>query len=473
MTDHEPFNGEVLMLDVEQIKEDLKILKVSSKMSRTILFALQTASKYDKNKVTYVSFVVSLQKCKLRKFEDVVKIEKFILDRCYQEKNMRIWPPPLFISTIVSLQTIFFVAHGLYLNFTQSVQFSEFISLLDIIPESYHVKNPIYNILYDDPQKMHQLWRYFATVLINTDIPRFLQSVFVELTIGLPLEKEYGSCRVALIYFAGQLSGIFYTTILEDKSYKPDAIPAAYALTSTQLILFLVKWHSKFLLKLRKTIVWFHVVCEGAVILFGRLVYNNHISFLEGIVDKIKRTNAKERLLENLSSKVTTQNHIPKTFKLKDFGIDDIRRFCVPLDYYENSSHTLKLTGALTGILLGLAIFDNKRNSSLKVKQVKILLGFLYIVVLGFSIMWISRAHDSGITADIPINKFENTDGDTSSLVTFLKKEFSVSQDEANIMAVILQLERKFGETLKPSDIIYIKLRTLDWLSYDLEINDN
>ena len=90
MTDHEPFNGEVLMLDVEQIKEDLKILKVSSKMSRTILFALQTASKYDKNKVTYVSFVVSLQKCKLRKFEDVVKIEKFILDRCYQEKNMRI-----------------------------------------------------------------------------------------------------------------------------------------------------------------------------------------------------------------------------------------------------------------------------------------------------------------------------------------------------------------------------------------------
>ena len=473
MTDHETCNGEVLMLDVEQIKDDLQILKVSSKISRTILFALQTASKYDKSKVTYVSFVVSLQKCKLRKFEDVVKIEKFILDRCYQEKNMRIWPPPLFISTIVFLQTIFFIVHALYLNFTQSLEFSEFISFWDSIPESYHVKNPIYNILYDDPKKMHQLWRYFTTVLIHTDIPRLLQCVFVELTLGLPLEKEYGSSRVAMIYFAGQLSGTFYTAIFEDKSYQPDSIPAVYALISTQLILFLVKWHSKFLLKLRKTIVWFHVVCEGVVILFGRLMYNYHISLLERIVHKIKRTNAQERLLENLSSKVTTQNQIPKTFKLKDFGIDDISRFFYPLDFYENSSHTLKLTGALTGILLGLAIFDNKRNSSLKVKHVKILLGFLYTVVLGFSIMWISRAHDSGTTADIPSNQFENTGSDTSSLVTFLKKEFSVSQDEASLMAVILKLERTFGETLKPSDIIYIKLRTLDWLSYELEINDN
>ena len=98
---------------------------------------------------------------------------------------------------------------------------------------------------------MHQIWRYLTAVLINTDIPRLLQCVFVELTLGLPLEKEYGSCRVALIYFAGQLSGTFYTTIFEGKSYQPDAIPAIYALSSTQFILFLVKWHSKFLLKLR------------------------------------------------------------------------------------------------------------------------------------------------------------------------------------------------------------------------------
>ena len=89
------------------------------------------------------------------------------------------------------------------------------------------------------------------------------------------------------------------------------------------------------------------------------------------------------------------------------------------------------------------------------------------------SLQIFSRAHDSGTTADIPSNQFENTDSDTSSLVTFLKKEFSVSQDEASLMAVILKLERTFGETLKPSDIIYIKLRTLDWLSYELEINDN
>ena len=152
----------------------------------------------------------------------------------------------MFISTIVSVQTFFFIIHALHLSLTQEVPFADCIWSWDKIPESYHVKNLLYSILYDDPQKMYQVWRYITTAFIHTDIIRLSQCVFVEISIGFPLELEYGAFRVAMIYFAGQLSGSLYSKIFDEKLYEPDAIPAVYALISTQLILLFMKWHSNF-----------------------------------------------------------------------------------------------------------------------------------------------------------------------------------------------------------------------------------
>lgn len=152
---------------------------------------------------------------------------------------------------------------------------------------------------------------------------------------------------------------------------------------------------------------------------------------------------------------------------LKDVGFNDPNNLICYLDIYESSSHTLKMTGILTGILLGLAIFDNKRNSSLKLKQLKIFLLFLYIIVLGFSIMWISREEDFGKRIETSDIEMKESGMENKSLVTFLQNDLFVSSEDADILAFILQLERKFESDLKPSDMLYIKLKTLGLISYE------
>ena len=80
--------------------------------------------------------------------------------------------------------------------------------------------------------------------------------------------------------------------------------------------------------------------------------------------------------------------------------------------------------------------------------------------------MWISRAQDSWQTLHIQNTNAENTIMDNNPLVRYLQTDFSISQDDANTLAALLQLERSFGEKLKNSDILYIKLKTLGFISY-------
>ena len=317
------------------------------------------------------------------------------------------------------------------------------------------------------PQKVYQVWRYFTTAFIHTDIIRLLQCISVEILIGLPLEEEYGSFRVVMIYFAGQLSGCLYTKIFDETLYEPDALPACYALISTQLKLLLVKWHSNFLLNARKWIVRVHVLAETIGLILAKLLYYHQISQCENIIKNFQEMNENEKTISEKHATILKQNYTPKIYTLKDFGIDDVDKLLNFIELYENSSHTLRMTGAMTGILLGLAIFDNKRNSSLKVKHLKIFLGFLYVILLGFSVMWISRLQDSGKTVGMYSEKFEKSDIDNNTLISFLQKDLLVSPEDASILAAILQLERQFGRDLKPSDILYIKLKTLGWIYHE------
>ena len=120
-------SSEVLILDIEQIKQDLMKIKGSSKIAKTIFYAIKVAQQFDENKISYDAFVIALQKCKIRKMDDIVKIEKFVLDRTYQDRKIKLWPPPVFISTIVSVQTFFFIIHTLHLSLFQEVPFADCI----------------------------------------------------------------------------------------------------------------------------------------------------------------------------------------------------------------------------------------------------------------------------------------------------------------------------------------------------------
>ena len=166
---------DTLILDQEQIQEDFKFLKGSSKTSRTILFAIRHAEKHHgKNgtKVSYASFMVGLQMCKLKSSQEI-SIKKFVLERCYTDRKIEIWSPLLFISIVTLMQTTFLVTHTLYLNIVHKISLFDTVLNLNSIPESYHRKNPIYDVLVDDPKHTLQLWRYFSTVFLYTDIYRY------------------------------------------------------------------------------------------------------------------------------------------------------------------------------------------------------------------------------------------------------------------------------------------------------------
>ena len=81
-----------LILDIEKIEEDLKLLKIPTKISRTINAAVRHSRKQCGDTVDYASFLVGLQKCKLRSEQEVV-IKRFVLERAHPDNQFRLWPP--------------------------------------------------------------------------------------------------------------------------------------------------------------------------------------------------------------------------------------------------------------------------------------------------------------------------------------------------------------------------------------------
>ena len=366
---------ERLILDCKQIEEDLKVLKVPSKITRTITFAIRQATKDDEKKIEYTAFVYGLQKCRLKNQQEIA-IKRFVLDRSYPDKQFKLWPPPLFMTTITSIQTIFYLVHILHLHLNEGVSLQDVIWCWDSIPEPVHRRNFIYNFMFDDPQNRHQVWRYFTTMFVYTDFLRYSVNTSLQLIIGVPLELEYSSLHVMIIYIAGQISGCIVLNIAIPEKFGADALPAIYALLATQFVLFLLKWNSNYKIRLRKLTVWIIVGFEIMSPILRYYIYQKNKDLLEDII--LNYSHLKQQMQK-----------LGLEYKLPDVG-----SLYWHIDLYEHLSHAPQLSGALTGILLGPSIFHNKRNSSLKIKHLKVLLASVYVFLLIFSIMWISRTND-------------------------------------------------------------------------------
>ena len=172
-----------LILDCEQIKEDLKLLKIPSKTSRTISFAIRQAVKDDDKNIEYTAFVVGLQKCRLSSQQEIY-IKRFILDRSFPDQQFKLWPPPIFMTTITSIQTIFFLFHILHLTLSQGISIYDIMWSWDTLPESCNRKNPVYNLMFDDPENRQQVWRYLTTMFVYTDLVRYSFNTALQLIIG-------------------------------------------------------------------------------------------------------------------------------------------------------------------------------------------------------------------------------------------------------------------------------------------------
>uniref|UniRef100_A0A915KT70 Peptidase S54 rhomboid domain-containing protein n=1 Tax=Romanomermis culicivorax TaxID=13658 RepID=A0A915KT70_ROMCU len=65
-----------------------------------------------------------------------------------------------------------------------------------------------------NPETKLQSWRFFTYMLLHTSFIHLMYNLFVQLLVGVPLERVYGSLRILIIYFAGGLSGNFIINYL-------------------------------------------------------------------------------------------------------------------------------------------------------------------------------------------------------------------------------------------------------------------
>ena len=153
-------------------------------------------------------------------------------------------------------------------------------------------------------------------------------------------------------------------------------------------------------------------------------------------------------------------------YNLESMGVNNVENLVWGLECYEQYNRIIQLTGALTGILLGPSIFDNKKSSSLRLKHLKVFLASLYIFVLGFSIMWISRASDittieNAVDNTVDINAFTDHD-----LETFVHNKLGVSNEVLRDILVVFKNDKNLLENFvrveRPSEILTMKLKLLN-----------
>ena len=338
-----------LILDVEKIEEDLKLLKIPTKISRTINTAIRYSRKQYGDTLDYASFLIGLQKCKLRSEQEVV-IKRFVLDRAHPDTQFSLWPPPLFITTMTLFQTVFFVYHILHLNINQEISIMDGLWKWDSIPESVHRQNPAFDLMNDDSENGQQIWRIFTTMFVYTDILKYATDVSIQLLIGIPMEIEHGFLRILIIYFAGQISGGLYARVYTPKNFTLDALPAIYALLFTQLVLFALKMRSKYAITLRKIVVYHLVSVEIANLFLLKYLYESQVSMLEKIMTQF-----------NIMNKNSEKWGIPIRYGLNE----QAENLLWSITNYEQNDKLVQMTGGCTGLLLGISLFGS-RSSSLK-----------------------------------------------------------------------------------------------------------
>ena len=73
------------------------------------------------------------------------------------------------------------------------------------------------------------------TITVHVDVSSLLVNLFVQLTVGLPLEVVHGSFRIGLIYGCGVLYGSLAASIFDPYVRLAGASGPAYAMLSAHL----------------------------------------------------------------------------------------------------------------------------------------------------------------------------------------------------------------------------------------------
>ena len=143
---------------------------------------------------------------------------EFIVPYKYQYQNQySCFPPPLFMLSLSLVQVVIFAYNRYFIRvreitddlFFNATPFSSHVGGVGLNGPVFHCSKLIF-----DPDKRHEIWRYFTYSLIHSGIFHATFNILIQLVLGLPLEMVHGWWRVSLVYLSGVLAGASDFTLL-------------------------------------------------------------------------------------------------------------------------------------------------------------------------------------------------------------------------------------------------------------------
>ncbi|XP_036329514.1 protein rhomboid-like [Rhagoletis pomonella] len=100
----------------------------------------------------------------------------------------------------------------------------------------FHIANGcIFQRFMHIPGHPKDFWRYFTYTLLHSDLIHLLLNVSLQCMIGFCLESEQGHWQVAVIYFAGGISGSLATAYTQPELSLLGASASVYALLASHV----------------------------------------------------------------------------------------------------------------------------------------------------------------------------------------------------------------------------------------------
>ncbi|KAF4523564.1 hypothetical protein B566_EDAN012012 [Ephemera danica] len=93
----------------------------------------------------------------------------------------------------------------------------------------------LYDTLVFDPRRRGEVWRFVSYMLLHAGAAHAALNLGIQLLLAVPLEREQGRRRTALLYIGGGLAGSLSTSVLEPDLFLVGASGGVYALLTAQL----------------------------------------------------------------------------------------------------------------------------------------------------------------------------------------------------------------------------------------------
>ncbi|XP_045213221.2 rhomboid-related protein 3-like isoform X1 [Mercenaria mercenaria] len=140
------------------------------------------------------------------------------LDRQYYADNYTCCPPPLFVPIITFVEVGCFLYHS-----------------LDSGRVTVNGPLPVTSVFIYRPDRRIEIWRFVLYMFIHAGWVHLFFNMLIQIIVGVPLEMVHGSCRIAVVYFAGVLAGSLGTSIFDMNAVLVGASGGVYALLAGHL----------------------------------------------------------------------------------------------------------------------------------------------------------------------------------------------------------------------------------------------